>query len=363
MLARRLQDILLISALAALGLAFAKDEPAPAQSGQPRASSRKPVKGGSGANTAATGRQAKKPSDIPAKGWVQIAKRVYGRFGDDLVMANAAGVTFYSLLAIFPAIASLISLYGLIADPSTIGQHLSLAAGVVPEGGMQIIGDQVKSLTSAPQKALGLGAAIGILTSLWSANAGMKALFDALNVVYEERESRSFIRLTLTSLAFTLGALAFVILAITTVVVLPAVLSFVGIGALPDVLLKILRWPVMLAAIAFLLAFIYRYGPSRARAQWRWLSWGSAFSALVWVIASLGFSFYVSNFGNYNKTYGSLGAAIGFMTWIWISSMIVLIGAELNAEMEHQTERDTTAGPVKPLGARGATKADNVAAG
>ena len=354
MLARRLQDILLISALATVGLAFTAEEPRPATATRTTASK--------GARTASPGRDADTPSEIPAKGWWQIAKRVFTRFGDDRVMANAAGVTFYALLAIFPAIASLISLYGLIADPSTIGQHLSLAAGVIPEGGMQIIGDQVKSLTSAPPKALGFGALLGIATSLWSANAGIKALFDALNVVYEERESRSFIRLTLVSFAFTLGALAFVILALTAVVVLPAVLNFVGIGETADVLLKVLRWPLMLAAIAFLLAFIYRFGPSRTHAKWRWLSWGSAFSAIVWVAASLGFSYYVSNFGNYNKTYGSLGAAVGFMTWIWISSMIVLIGAELNAEMEHQTECDTTVGPAKPMGSRGATKADHVAA-
>ena len=355
MLARRLQDILLISALATVGLAFTSEEP------RPEAASRRSAPKGARA-AAAPGHDADTPSEIPAKGWWQIAKRVVTRFGDDRVMANAAGVTFYALLAIFPAIASLISLYGLIADPSTIGQHLSLAAGVVPDGGMQIISDQVKSLTSAPPKALGLGAIFGILTSLWSANAGIKALFDALNVVYEEHESRSFIRLTLISLAFTVGALVFVILVLSAIVVLPAVLTFIGIGTTADVLLKVLRWPLMLGAIAFLLAFIYRFGPSRSHAKWRWLSWGSAFSALVWVAASLGFSFYVSNFGNYNKTYGSLGAAVGFMTWIWISSMIVLIGAELNAEMEQQTDRDTTVGPAKPMGSRGAVKADHVAA-
>ncbi len=362
MLARRLQDILLISALATLGLAFAGDESTQPSSRQDAGTRKAAGARDTSANTPATGRNADTPSDIPARGWWQITKRVISRFGDDRVMANAAGVTFYTLLAIFPAIASLISLYGLIADPSTIGQHLSLAAGVIPEGGMQIISDQVKSLTSAPPKALGLGVIFGIATSLWSANAGIKALFDALNVVYEEKESRSFIHLTLISFAFTLGALVFVMLALSAIVVLPAVLSFVGISATADVLLKVLRWPLMLSAIAFLLAFIYRYGPSRRHAKWRWLSWGSAFSAIVWAIASLGFSFYVSNFGNYNKTYGSLGAAVGFMTWIWISSMIVLIGAELNAEMEHQTERDTTVGAPKPLGARGATKADHVAA-
>jgi membrane protein len=294
------------------------------------------------AGTAATGARANSPSEIPARGWFEIGKRVVARFGRDRVMAEAAGVTFYALLAIFPAIASLISLYGLVADPATIGTHLSLAAGVIPQGGMQIIADQVKSLTSSPHQALGFGALIGIATSLWSANAGMKSLFDALNVVYEEKETRSFIRFTLVAFAFTMGALIFVILALSAVVALPAVLTFVGLGSTTDTLLSLARWPLMLLAIAFLLAFIYRYGPDRAKARWRWLTWGSGFASLTWILASAGFSWYVANFGSYNKTYGSLGAAVGFMTWIWISTMIVLIGAELNAEMEHQTAMPTT---------------------
>ncbi len=310
----------------------------------------------------AAGANATTPAEIPLRGWKQIAKRVFTQIGEDRILAEAASVTYFSLLAIFPAIAALISIYGLIADPAAIGSHLNAVAGVVPGGGMQIISDQVHALISAPKKGLGVGAVVGLLTSIWSANAGVKSLFDALNAVYEERETRSFFHLTWLSLAFTLGALVFVILALTAVVVVPAVLAYVGIGIEGDLLLSIGRWPLLLAGIMLFLAFTYRYGPSRVKAKWRWVSWGSAFAGVFWLIGSLGFSWYAANFGNYNKTYGSLGAAVGFMTWIWISTIIVLVGAELNAEMEHQTGRDSTVGDEKPLGARGAVRANKVAA-
>jgi len=332
---RRLFDFVLVAGLAGFGLALAQDDEEPAF----------PMAGKA------------PPAATPSRGWWQVAKRVVTNIGDDRVMAEAAGVTFYTLLAIFPAIASLISLYGLIADPSTIYSHLSLLQGVVPEGGMQIIGDQIKALTSTPQQALGLGAIVGILTSLWSANAGIKSLFDALNVVFEVKESRSFLHRTLISLAFTIGGLVFVMLAVTAVVVVPAVLAYVGIGSAADTLLGLARWPLMLVAIAFMLAFIYRYGPSPRKARWQWLSWGSAFAAIGWVVASSGFSWYVANFGSYNKTYGSLGAAVGFMTWIWISTMIVLVGAELNAELAKQAMPGRVAGT-----AHGARTGDQVAA-
>ncbi len=293
------------------------------------------------------GALADTPSQIPARGWKQIAKRVFSDVGDDRILAEAAAVTYYALLAIFPAIAALISLYGLVADPADISKHLSGLGGVVPAGGMQIITDQIKSLTAAPSKALGFGAIVGLLTTLWSANAGIKSLFDALNAVYNEKETRSFVHRTWLSLAFTLGALVFVILAITAVAVVPAILQFVYLGALGDVLLNFGRWPLMLFAIMLFLALVYRYGPSRAKAKWRWVSWGSAFASIVFIVASAAFSWYASNFGSYNKTYGSLGAAVGFMTWIWISTIIVLIGAELNAEMERQTKQNTNASGVE----------------
>ena len=308
------------------------------------------------------GHDATTPADIPARGWWDVAKRVAARFSANRLMTEAAGVTFFSLLAIFPALAALISLYGLIADPATVSDHLASLDGVMPGGGMDILKEQVHSLTSSPPKALGFGVLFGLATSLWSANAGVKALFDSLNVVNEEKEKRSFVRLTAVTLAFTLGALVFVVVAMAAVVVLPVALSALGLSGGSDLLLRLARWPLLLAAVALFLALVYRYGPSRERAKWRWVSWGSAFAAVSWVAASAGFSWYVSNFGSYNKTYGSLGAVVGFMTWIWISTIIVLVGGELNAELEHQTARDTTTGPEVAPGARGAAKADQVAA-
>jgi membrane protein len=308
------------------------------------------------------GRLAAGPAQIPARGWWDILKRTVGQISEDRVLSEAAGITFYSLLALFPAIGALISIYGLFADPATIGDHLRTVSVIVPEGGMQIIDEQVKRIVSKGGTSLGIGVVIGLATSLWSANQAMKALVDALNVVYDEHERRSFIRRTLVTLAFTLCGILFILLAMAGVVVLPVALNFLGLeGGTFGTLLSLGRWPVLLAVIGLFLAFIYRFGPSRDRAQWRWVSWGSAVAAIGFVAFSLGFSYYVSNFGNYNETYGSLGAVVGFMTWTWLSATVVLVGAELDAEMEHQTARDTTTGPERPMGARGAKMADTVA--
>jgi membrane protein len=251
-------------------------------------------------------------------------------------MAEAAGVTFYAMLALFPAIASLISIYGLVADPHRLVDQVQSLQGVLPGGGIDIIKAEVVAVASSGQKALGLGLVVGLAISLWSANAGVKALFDALNVVYHEREKRSYVRLTLISFCFTLAIIALLIAATVVVVVVPVVLNFVGFGSATAILLSLARWPVMLVAVALALAAIYRFGPSRPAARWQWISWGSALGSVMWVATSLLFSYYVANFGSYNKTYGSLGAAVGFMTWIWLSSMVVLMGAELNSELERQ---------------------------
>jgi len=307
------------------------------------------------------GRDADSPIRIPARGWWDISKRVVRQFSDHRIMTEAAGVTFYALLALFPALAALISLYGLVADPATVANQLDIASGFIPGGGMDILQDQVKQLTSSRNGALSFGAIFGLLLALWSANGGTKSMFDALNVVYDEKEKRGLIRRTLISLGLTLSGLVFLVIAMAAVVALPIALNYVGLSSIGDLLLRVLRWPVLLVIISLLLAVVYRYGPSRTKARWRWVTGGGVIAALLWVVISVGFSWYVSNFGSYNKTYGSLGAAVGFMTWIWISTMVVLIGAEFDAEMEHQTARDSTVGPEKPLGARGATKADNVA--
>ena len=306
------------------------------------------------------GREATTPTDIPAKGWKDILWRTYEEINKDRILAVAAGVTFYALLALFPAIAALVSTYGLFADPQTIQDHLTSLSGVLPGGALEIVGEQVKRISSQGGGALGFAFFFGLAVSLWSANAGMKAIFDALNVAYGEEEKRSFIQLNLRSLAFTLGVITFIVVALGAIVVVPIVLNLVGLGGAAEWLISLARWPVLLACIMLLLAALYRYGPSRKTAQWRWISAGSIVAAVVWVVASMLFSWYVASFGNYNETYGSLGAVIGLLTWMWLSTIIVLVGAELNAEIEHQTVQDTTEHRGKPLGARGARMADSV---
>jgi membrane protein len=306
------------------------------------------------------GRSAATPSDIPAQGWKDVLWRVYHNISENRVVAIGAGVAFYVLLAIFPAIAALVAIYGLFADPSVIGQHLNDLSSVLPGGATEVIGDQLQRLTSQPSSKLGFASVLGLAVSLWSANAGMKALFDALNVVYREEEKRSFLKLNALSLAFTLGALLFLVITLAAIAVLPVAMNFLGLSNATEWLVALGKWPILLIGVALAISLIYRYGPSREEPQWRWVTWGSAVAAIAWLAMSILFSWYAANLGSYNKTYGSLGAVIGFMTWIWLSSVVILLGAELDAEMEHQTVRDTTTGPEKPLGARGAHMADTV---
>jgi membrane protein len=223
-----------------------------------------------------------------------------------------------------------------------MANQLDAASGILPSGALDVVRDQLTRLTSQGSTTLGISFVVGLVVSLWSANGGIKALFDALNAVYEEKEERSFVRLNATSMAFTIGMIAFLLIALVCVVALPVVLNYLP-GFIGSVL-NIARWPVLLVLVAFGLSMIYRHGPSRREPRWQWVTWGSAFAAVVWLAASALFSWYVANFGSFNKTYGSLGAIIGFMTWIWLSVIVVLIGAKLNAETEHQTARETTTG-------------------
>ncbi len=259
-------------------------------------------------------------------------------------------MTFYSLLAIFPAIAALVAVYGLFTDPATLTIHLEKLSGLLPGGALDVIRDQLTRVTSQRGTTLGLTFLVGLAVSLWSANAAMKSIFDTLNIVYAEREERSLIKLNAVSLAFTAAGILFVLLAIGALVVLPPALKYLGLSGLSEYLVWAGRWPVLFAVVTLALAFIYRYGPSHEKPRWRWISWGSAFAAFAWLAVSMLFSWYAASFGNFNQTYGSLGAVIGFMTWIWLSAIVILIGAEFDAEMEHQTARDTTTGSPKPMG-------------
>lgn len=263
-----------------------------------------------------------------------VASHIWTNIGCHRVLAIAAGVTFYALLAIFPAIAAIVALYGLFADTHTIVTQVNSMAGVLPGGAIAVIGDQVGRIVSRPSSSLGFTFIVSLLISLWSANAGMKAMFDALNVVYNAEERRSFIKLNAVSVAFTLAAIALLLAAMASVVVVPIVLNALPMESLIAPALGYTRWPLLLILIGLGLSVIYRFGPDREHAQWRWISWGSALAAIAWLAASLLFSWYAANFGSYNETYGSLGAVIGFMTWMWLSGIVVLLGAEIDAVME-----------------------------
>jgi len=307
------------------------------------------------------GRNADRPSEIPKRGWKDILWRVYNGINEDRILMNAAAVTFYSLLALFPGIAALVSIYGLFFDPSQIANQLDTLSGILPGGGMEIVKDQLTRVASQSNGSLTVSFLISVVVSLWSANGGIKALFDALNVVYGEKEKRSFLRLNAITLMVTLGMLCFAIVALVAVVAVPVILH--ALPSVPSVLVTVVnwvRWPVMAVVIAVVLALIYRYAPSREEPKWRWISWGSIFAAVCWLVFSAAFSYYAAHFGTFNKTYGSLGAAIGFMLWMWLSTTVILLGGKLNAEIEHQTERDTTEGQPEPLGKRGAYVADTV---
>jgi len=308
------------------------------------------------------GREASSPQDIPARGWKDIFWRVFWSISGDRVLSTSGGVAFFALLAVFPAIATIVSLYGLFADSGTIGGHLSLLAGILPGGVLDLIGQQISLISTKGNNTLSVAFLVGFLVALCSANSGVAALFDALNVVYGEKEKRSLLRFYITTFLFTLGMIGLVIAAIGAVVVAPLVLTFIGFVTPAEQFLAILRWPALLAIVCVWLALVYRYGPSRQDAKWRWVTAGSVAASMLWLGASMLFSWFVANFDSYNKTYGSLGAGVGFMVWIWLSVVIVLLGAELNAEMEHQTVKDSTDGPPLPLGARGAHMADHVGA-
>ena len=306
------------------------------------------------------GRHATHPLQIPWRGWYDILWRTYREMNSDRLLSIAGGVSFFVLLAIFPAVTALVSAYGLFFNTSAITENLSLLNDVVPDNVLSIVHEQASRIASNSGRALSIGFVVGIVASLWSAMSGVKAIIDALNVIYEQKEGRNVLKLNVVALVFTLAGFAAFLLAITAIVVLPLILSPIGLGSMTETLTRIARWPVLLVVLLIGLAVLYRYGPDRRAARWQWVSVGSVFAAVTWIAASFLFSWYLASFANYNATYGSLGAVVGLMIWLWISTILVLLGAELNAEIEHQTARDSTVGAEQPLGSRGAVMADTV---
>jgi membrane protein len=284
---------------------------------------------------------AERPENFGRSAWRNVLWRTYTEFSNDRVLLVAAGITFYGLLALFPALTALVSIAGVMVEPNTIVDQLRSFSGVVPEAALDIVGEQMQRIASQPTNHLSFAFVAGLAIAIWSANNGIKAMFEGLNVVYDEDEERSFLRLNGISLMFTLGAIVMMVVALGAIAVVPAILAFVGLPGISGTLISLGRWPILFAIIIVGIGLLYRFGPSRTPPQWRWISVGSGLAAALWVAASAIFSWYVANFNSYNQTYGSLGAVIAFMVWIWISASIILLGAELNAELEHQTVRDT----------------------
>ena len=301
------------------------------------------------------------PFRIPWQGWKQILWRNYARINEDRLLAIAAGVVFFGLLAIFPAITALVSFYGLFANPSTIAANLQSLALMLPEGSFQIVQDQIARVLAKGNTELGATFLFGLGLALWSANAGVKALIDALNVAYGEREKRGLLPLNLLSLAFTIGGIIALLLMVAAVVAFPLMLDHLGLGPQSKLIFSLARWPLLFLILWGALGLLYRFGASREHPRWEWLNVGTLAAALLWIVGSSLLSWYLSNFANYNATYGSLGAAIGLMTWMWMSAIIVLWGAELNSEIEREMGLDTTVKRPDPLAACDPAMADRYA--
>lgn len=306
------------------------------------------------------GREASRPTEIPAKGWKDVLRRAWKRSGEDNMGIIAGGVTYGVLLALFPGLAALVSVYGLISDPAELQQQINAMSGLIPAEAQKLIGAELQQLTAHPKGALGIGVVVGFLIALWSASRGVSALITAVNIAYEEKETRGFIKFNLLALALTIALIIGGLVAIGLIAGVPAIVSALDLGAITRWLVFILEWPVLIVLMMLMLAVLYRVAPNRDAPQWRWLSPGAVAATLLWTIASVLFTVYVTNFGSYDKTYGSLGAMIILLTWLYISAYLVLLGAEINAESERQTRKDTTVGPAQPMGQRRARAADTL---
>ncbi|HEX2074845.1 MAG TPA: YihY/virulence factor BrkB family protein [Geodermatophilus sp.] len=306
------------------------------------------------------GVNAEKPTDIPLRGWKQIVKRAWAENKADNMPIIAGGVAFFGFLAIFPALIAMISLYGLVASPETVARQVEELSAQLPASAQALVTDQLRGIVTNSGGALTVGLIVSILAALWSASGGIGQLITAVNLAYDEVETRGFLKLRATSLLLTLGAIVFVLLTFGLVAVVPAVLENLPLGVVGTVLAQVVRWVLLLAVFAGSLAVLYRVAPDRDAPQIRWVSLGSIVVTIVWALVSLGFSFYVDNFGSYNETYGAIAGVIVLMLWLYLTCYLVLLGAEINSEAEHQTGRDTTEGRPQPMGQRNATMADSL---
>ncbi|MGF1629492.1 MAG: YihY/virulence factor BrkB family protein [Kiloniellaceae bacterium] len=307
------------------------------------------------------GEYADQPFEIPWRGWWQVMKRVQGEVVKDRLSIISAGISFYCLLSVFPAIAMFIMLYGLVSDAETVRQQVSTFSGMLPDQAYAVLLTQLERVESTPSGSLGFGLLLSFALTAWGASRAVQALMIAMNVAYEEQESRGIIEKNLVAFALTIGGLCFFAVSIAAIAALPAAIAFLDVGGALAVGLVLLQWTVLCIAAVLALTVVYRFAPCRASARFRWLTPGAIVATLLWLVSSLLFSFYVANFANYNETFGSIGAVVVLLLWFYISAFAVCIGAEINAELERQTYRDTTTGPIRPIGRRGAYVADTTA--
>jgi membrane protein len=307
------------------------------------------------------GRHAATPGDIPWPGWKAVLRRVGTEMITDRVSLVAAGCAFYATLALFPAISMLISIYGLAFDPLTVEPQLGVLRDLLPPAAYTLIADRVHLLVTRRPAALGMGLVFSTAVTLWSAAAATKGLITALNIAYEETEKRNIVRYQLVAFGITLLAILGAVLGLAFLVGLPAIIAFVGVSAHKEALIRAASLGLLVVFVLLSLSLLYRYGPCRAQPRWRWVTPGSLMATALWVAASALFSVYVGRFASYDAAYGPLAAVAGVMMWFFVTVYVVLLGAELNAELEMQTVLDSTDGPPRPIGERGAYVADHVA--
>ena len=309
----------------------------------------------------ALGRQALSPMQIPWAGWKRVLRRTANEIITDRVSLVAAGCAFYATLALFPTITMFISIYGLVFDPATVEPQLAALRDLLPPSAYHLISDRVHVLVSKPPGALTFSLLVSISIALWSSATGTKSILGALNLAYEEREKRSFLSFQLIAFGMTLAGMVAAAVGLALLVLLPAVLDFLGISAGAQVLARLASFSMLVFFVLLALSMLYRFGPSRRSASWSWVTPGALIATVLWLAASALFSYYVAHVASYDATYGPLGAVIGVMMWFYVTAFVVLVGAELNAELELQTVRDSTGEPERLIGRRGAYVADHVA--
>ncbi len=309
---------------------------------------------------AGSGRDADRPSEIPPRGWKDILWRAWGEVSEQNLFLIAGGVTYAILLALFPGLAALVSLYGLVFDASQIERQVAALAGVLPAQTQELLSQELHSLVQASGHALGFAAVVGLALALWSASRGMSGLITALNIAYEGKERRGFFKFNLIAIGLTLGLLAGGIIAIALVAVLPAAARLLAVGPATKWLLLLAQWPLLILLVMLGLALLYRFAPDRDKPKWRWVSPGAVTATILWIVGSIGFTVYVANINSYDKTYGSLGGVVILLTWLYLSALAVLLGAVINAQSERQTRKDSTEGIPLAIGQRGAWAADTL---